>query len=103
MASGQSRRKFLQYGFIGAAGFLSALAPVKLNMDEGFKVGEGKIPGPGMAEAHAACGDGLGCSGGGGQCGAGLSCSGGGGRCGDGLGCSGGGGRCGAGLGCAGG
>lgn len=102
MASRQNRRKFLKYGFIGAAGFLAALTPVRLDMAEGFKLSEGGITGLGMSKAHAACGASLSCAGGGGECGASLNCAGGGGQCGASLNCAGGGGQCGAGMDCAG-
>jgi hypothetical protein len=91
---------------------------VGFNKDEGFQIGKTKTDPMGtgikqigslkfgMPQAFAACGAGMGCSGGYGMCGAGMGCggqgSGGMGACGAGMGCSGGGGACGAGMGCGG-
>ena len=97
----KTRRQFLKAA-TAATGFSAVLlGSVKFDVNDGIRIGKQKIS-VGVPEAHALCGAGLGCSGGGGQCGAGLGCGGGGGQCGAGLGCSGGGGQCGAGLGCGG-
>ena len=70
-----ARRGFLKSAVItagAAAGFLGA---VKFDAKDGVKIGNSTV-GFGMSEAHATCGFGAGCSGGGGQCGFGAGCAG---------------------------
>jgi hypothetical protein len=81
----RTRRDFL----LAAAGFSTGLlASVKFDAKEGLRVGQTRVS-MGTPSAQAACGTGLGCSGGRGMCGIGGGCSGGGGVCGMGMGCHG--------------
>ncbi len=81
MSEVKSRRKFLKSALVAAGGITALFADVKFNTSDGVKIGQ-KTVRVGMSEAHARCGNGWDCSGGGGQCGHGWECSGGGGVCG---------------------
>jgi hypothetical protein len=100
-----TRRAFLSRAVKGTGlvvGFGAGLfVDLKFNASEGVGVAKERVQ-IGVSTAHATCGAGMNCSGGGGQCGAGMNCGGGGGQCGAGMNCSGGGGQCGAGMNCGG-
>ena len=84
-----ARRDFLKKSAGITAGFaVGMFGSLKFNSEDGIKIGKDRVR-FGVAEAHAMCGAGYNCSGGGGECGAGYNCSGGGGQCGAGYNCSG--------------
>ena len=63
MSEENSRRKFLKTALVAAGGATALFANVKFDASDGVKIGQTTIR-VGMSEAHAACGVGLGCSGG---------------------------------------
>ena len=88
MVDDLNRRRFLKYGLITAGSVVSLASILSLDVKSGFETADHEFK-LGQSQAHAMCGTGMGCSGGGGQCGTGMGCSGGGGQCGTGMGCGG--------------
>ena len=76
----QSRRDFLKdalkFTAVVTSGIAVSSLKIKINPDEGIKIGQGNRVSVGMSEASASCGSGMNCSGGGGQCGSGMNCGG---------------------------